>query len=349
MTQQVYSSPNSAHKQSPMIYLINFETGIDISPSAIIYAFNAGGSDGDYPTNEASFTRYVSGDPAGPYGAIEALTGNYYGACTATSAIAGSGASATSAICNIQCGSPPLSNNEDIVGPNGSFYNGPFTQSYTIYIPVTGPYAWQVPPDSLNGCFIFNINPNNATDTYEWEVNLFFGVPSAGTLITWLSLDSTYAGLPGGNVGFATITKNGWYTATITYFRDGDLVTDGGCAIVSIYNSDNKLLGSELRPGQPGLEQGNAGYPPGTPCSLMMGANNNEIWQWQTGWNNQVLLFDNACAYFGYPNPTQCPRILNRGYLLSGIVSSNFSFVITATNSPTSFGVIGLPSGILSK
>jgi len=106
---------------------------------------------------------------------------------------------------------------------NGDFvlyqqpYIGPITQSITMYIPATGPYAWQPPVASQYIAWELDMSPDTGNDySLETCIDAYITVPGtiyigfsyggdATAMNTWLNSYVT---------PFATITSNDWYTIT---------------------------------------------------------------------------------------------------------------------------------------
>jgi hypothetical protein len=123
--------------------------------------------------------QYASGSASSPLGAIASPDGNPY--CVVT--FGGSASYYTAVGWYGQAPNP--SNSDFIAGPPYPAYPGPFTQSVTMYIPVTGPGAWSPPSNTSEYAMAIGANPNlvapgNAQTYFENYPNLT--VVIAGTV-----------------------------------------------------------------------------------------------------------------------------------------------------------------------
>ena len=174
-------------------------------------------------------------------------------------------------------------------------YPGAFTQSVSVYVPVTGTWAW-APPTGGGTAFEIDETASDTTGAPNWatESDFQFTVPTAGTV------DVNANGGTTPNTPFVTITKNGWYTFTLAYSKTGNGTTDPAGVAFAVYDNSGNQLG--LTGGL--LTTAALNFPNGAPSSTLGGTN--YLWptNWQTNFAGNNLAIDNVSAQLGtVPEP----------------------------------------------
>jgi len=308
--------------------------------------FEQNATDGIHLSGNATATRYVSWS-AGPIGSIPSLTGNYYCAF---------GLDTTSGYDTMFGTSfdqvTDASNSDFLQAPFKYRYLGPFTEEISIYIPCSGPNAWAPPANTAVAAFELWFMPNiqlNGGGSYALESNVMVSTTGPGNVVFWWSNDSNYTNT--GPAPWCTITRSDWYTFAVSYYRAGNLTTDGGIQLWQVFNSSGVLQGflalsASTTSGSLGNENEVATPSVGViPSSGLFASDQIAAFYWQPGFGNDVLCVDRLRWYLDFPNPTARPRIqtpLN----VYGTHNVAFRYQIAATNNPTLFRINGLPLGL---
>ena len=171
-------------------------------------------------------------------------------------------------------------------------YPGPFTQSVSVYVPVTGTGAWTNNGTSTTG-YGFEIDetadkaPMALSPNWNTEVDFQFSVGASGVDIN--ASDGGAAGGSKGTLALPTITTNGWYTFALTYYKTGNGTTDPVGVTFAEFDQGGNLLGSQSD-------------------TLLSAASSdlggtNYLWftNWASGFAGNQLAIDNVTAT---PEPT---------------------------------------------
>jgi len=295
--------------------------------SAGVAPFQCGG------TTQATLTTYAYGScsPLGSINAPNASFGNKYAIATPDNSSWGCAMAS-------YFGGQAAANNSDFIASPYPPYQGTFTQSIALYIPVSGAGAWTPPVNTGNAAFELNEDPNvldtSGSPNYGLESNILFSVPSTGTVEIGWSGDANY--VAASQATFAKITQSGWYTIAATYLKAGNGTTDPPLQVLSVYNSSGALLGAVTIPcghGGTCLSQ----------SSGLMGSGQLDLTYFQQGFAPNGVAFDNVQTYLGFPNAATAPVVLN-SETYTGTHGQPFSLQIMASNSPTSYQASGAPA-----
>jgi hypothetical protein len=224
-------------------------------------------------------------------------------------------------------------------------YLGPFTEQFAMYVMPTGPFAWAAPTSPTYSAFEMIMNAD--TQDYSLENVVVCGVPTTGTVNFYYSPNGDIGGI--GSAAswalsamnlYASITQNGWYLFSHSYFKAGNKTTDPAISILSVYNASGLLVGSFV------IAQGyvfNGTYigGGGSTHSSQLGQVNycSPATYWQPGFAQNYQAIGDFGWYLGFPNPALRPQISN-AYTAPGAThgSAYSSFTIAASNSPTVYG-----------
>ncbi|MDD5675981.1 MAG: Ig domain-containing protein, partial [Chitinivibrionales bacterium] len=224
-------------------------------------------------------------------------------------------------------------------------YGGAFTQSVTVYFPLTGPYAWTPAANSDKTSFIIDANPNdNPSGSIDYSLECVVPITKTNTDTVLVGQSADYFYNPWGVNTFTKITQTGWYDFTFSFMKSGNMTTDPAIAIMGVYNhASGQLVGAYIKPGN----QGNAYTVPswGTPSSSLLGTDYIDISGWQAGFAGNKLAVDNFQSYLGFPNAATAPVVSNSGSV-TATIGAAFHYQISGSNSPTSYQALGLPAGL---
>ncbi len=276
---------------------------------------------------------YPSGSTLSPLGAIPSPDGNPY--CVVT---VGESASYYTAV-GWFGQTPNPSNSDFIAGPPYPAYPGAFTQSVTMYIPVTGPGAWAPSSNTSEYAMAIGANanvvaPGNAQTYMEDYPNLTVVTP--GTV--QVGYTNYWGAAPvAGTPIEALIQANGWYTFTTTYLRSGNQTTDPAVQISEVLSPCGMLLGYEIGVG--------IYFAADIPSSDLYGVDQVILESYQPGFAGNNIGVTQVRTYAGVPNPSSSPVISNSGNV-AATVGQPFSLSISASQAPTGYQAIGLPPGL---
>ncbi len=171
-------------------------------------------------------------------------------------------------------------------------YPGPFTQSVSVYVPVTGTDAWTNNGTSTTG-YGFEIDetadkaPNALSPNWNTEVDFQFSVGTSGGV----DVNASDGGAAGGKgtLALPTIMTTGWYTFALTYYKTGNGTTDPVGVTFAELDQGGNLIGSQSDT----LSSAASSDLGGT----------NYLWftNWASGFAGDQLAIDNVTAT---PEPT---------------------------------------------
>ena len=280
----------------------------------------------------ATVAQYPSGSSASPLGAIASPDGNPY--CVISFV--------PTAPYPVTMGwfrqTPNASNNDFIAGPPYPAYPGPFTQSVTVYIPVTGPGAWTPPANTTEYALGLGMNPNvvypsNAQTYMESYPNLTVVTP--GTV--QVGYANYWGAAPMWSPVEALIRQNGWYTFATTYLRTGNQTTDPAVQVSEVLSPGGMLMGYEVGYG--------TYYAADIQSSDLYGPDEVILESYQPGFAGNNLGVTQVHTYLGFPNPTKSPVVSNSGNV-EATVGTAVSYQITASLAPTGYQALQLPPGL---
>ncbi len=280
----------------------------------------------------ATIAQYPSGSNASPLGAIASPDGNPY--CVISFV-----PTATYPVTSGWFGQTPNPSNGDfIAGPPYAAYPGPFTQSVTVYVPVTGPGAWTPPANTTEYAIGLGMNPNivapgNAQTYMESYPNLTVVTP--GTV--QVGYANYWGAAPMWSPVEALIQQNGWYTFATTYLRTGNQTTDPAVQVSEVLSSSGMLMGYEIGYG--------IYFAADIPSSDLYGPDGVILESYQPGFAGNILGVTQVRTYSGFPNPTKSPIVSNSGNV-AATVGAAVSYQITASLAPTGYQAIQLPPGL---
>lgn len=241
----------------------------------------------------ASITRYKSGDPSSPVGAINAASGSYYAVIknaenTYSNNFSGNGGYSA-------FGYPAAP------APSDEVYPGAFTQSVSLYV---APSVWAPPSNTSVSAFWIDMAPAASAAAGSYAGQPLFGGAGYATGSNGGTAENDFAfnvptkgtvqinGLDSAQHPITTITQDGWYTFAITYSKG----TDGYVQeALDVYDNSGKLLSGET-PQLFDLTPANTGTTLGVPNAYLGGPDYIWFTVWQNGFANDSLAIDNVTA-----------------------------------------------------